>query len=172
MTEQYQLPFKPGMAVAELGGDLAKATFRPNINMFPGPAVDIITDLNERFPVADASYDGLFGQYIIEHIRHKKVRGFIAECYRVLKPGGICVMVTANLLEQCKRFIARVESKELNDDDFMMIFGGNPDWVGNYHHTGFSPEWAVKLFSEAGFNEIDIVEHPNCQTDLIIEAKK
>lgn len=164
----YELPFKQGHIV-ELGGDLVRPNFRPNVNSSPGPAVDHIADLNERFPLPDASYDGIYGQYVIEHIRHARVRQFITECYRVLRPGGYCVMVTANLLEQCRRVI---NTPVWTDELIQMIFAGNPDYPGNYHHTGFSPDWAVKLFSEAGFNAVDIIEHPQTVTDLIIEARK
>jgi SAM-dependent methyltransferase len=40
----------------------------------------------ERFPFADASFDNLFHTEVLEHIYH--AGQFLAECRRVLKPGG------------------------------------------------------------------------------------
>lgn len=167
----YRLPFT-GDNIVELGGDLVNPVFRPNINSSPGPAVDIICDLNEGIPLSNEHFSGVFGSYVIEHIRTKKLRHFISECYRILCRGGYCVMVTANLLEQCRKFVEVGDANQMEDKWIHMIFAGDPDYPGNYHHTGFTPVWAVKLFTEAGFTQVNIYEHPNCKTDLIIEARK
>ena len=168
---KYQLPFT-SRNVVELGGDLVKPNFRPNLNMMPGPAVDTIADFNDPLPLESGRYDGIFSMYVIEHVKHRKLRHFIAECHRILRPGGYAVFFTANLLAQCERVVRRAAEGTFNDEDVHMIFAGDPDWVGNYHVTGFTPDWAVKLFQEAGFSEVNIVEHPQTVTDMIIEAKK
>ncbi|GAJ22594.1 unnamed protein product, partial [marine sediment metagenome] len=56
------------------------------------------------------------------------------------------------------------------------IFGGQNyeggDWIFNAHHCGFSPNYAIKLFRDAGFHEVTLFEHPACKTDMILEARK
>lgn len=162
-------PFAPNARICELGGDPERPQYRPNVNAVAGPGVDIVADLNDRVPLETASFDGIYASYVLEHLRHAKVRGFLAECYRVLRPDGAALMVTANLLEQAKRLV----DKELwDDDDVHMVFGGKPDVPNNYHHTGFSPEYVCRLFENAGFRECDVYAHPNCITDMVVIAKK
>lgn len=170
----YLLPFKRGDKVIELGGG-DNPVFRPNVDIRAGSTVDIVGDLNEPLPIESESYDGVFSQFLMEHLRLSKVRGFISEVYRILKPGGIAVIITANLLEQAK---ALIEREEWDDDLIRMVFGGNPDYEENYHHSSMSPRYAIRLFREAGFNTVTIYEHPVAKaimgrsTDMIIEARK
>lgn len=168
----YSLPFKSEDKVLEVGGG-DKPVFRPNLDCRQMPTVDIVADLNEAWPIEAESYDGVFGMYIIEHISWRKVKNFINQIHSVLKPGGIAVLITANFLEQCRKM---VETPEWNDDLVCMCFGDQNyeggDWVFNAHHCGFSPTYATKLFREAGFHEVTVFEHPNCKTDLIIQARK
>lgn len=165
--QAYTLPFRPGDKVLEVGGG-DRPTFRPNLDCRQLPTVDIVADLSEPWPVESESFDGVFGHYIIEHIAWRHVRSFISECHRALRPNGIVVMITANLLEQAR---ALVEASEWNDDLVCQIFGDN-DYPENTHRCGFSPTYATKLFREAGFHEVTIFEHPACKTDLIIQARK
>jgi len=163
----YSLPFKPNDKVLEVGGG-DRPQFHPNIDIREGPSVDIVADLNEPLPVEAESYDGVFGMYIIEHISWRRVRQFISEAHRVLRPGGVTVQITANLLEQAKQL---VETAEWKDNLVCQIFGDN-DYPENTHRCGFSPQYAIKLFRETGFHEVTIYEHPATKTDMIIQAKK
>ncbi len=163
----YSLPFNPNDKVLEVGGG-DRPQFRPNLDVRPMPTVDIVADLNQPWPVAAEIYNGVFGMYIIEHVSWRRTRHFISESHRVLRPGGITVQITANLLEQARQL---VETAEWNDDLVCQIFGDN-DYPENTHRSGFSPGYAIKLFREAGFHEVTIFEHPACKTDMIIQATK
>jgi len=165
---KYSLPFKPGDRIIELGGG-EYPLFHPNIDCNQLPTVDIVADLEEPLPIEDESYNGVFSRYLMEHLRLTKVRGFLSEVYRILRPEGIAVIVTANLLEQAKRLI---EVEEWQDSTVQMIFGGNPDYAENYHRSSLSPKYALRLLTEAGFKKVDIFEHPETKTDMIIEAMK
>lgn len=52
-------------------------------------------DLNSRFPLEDASSDVVVANQVIEHIVDP-VR-FCREIYRVLRPGGCCIITTPNI---------------------------------------------------------------------------
>lgn len=52
------------------------------------------SDLNERFPFEDNLFDVIHADQVIEHIAF--LDKFIAEIYRVLKPGGYVVIGTEN----------------------------------------------------------------------------
>lgn len=132
------------------------------------PGVDIVADVSESLPFPDDHFDGVYGGYIIEHISWRKVRKFISECYRTLKPGGTCVMVTANLYQQA---IQLIKSDHWEDSLVGMIFGDN-NYPENIHRCGFSPEFARRLFSEADFHRTNVYMHPHCETDMIIIGVK
>jgi SAM-dependent methyltransferase len=77
------------------------------VDIRPGSKVAIVADLNEPLPIESESYDGVFSQFLLEHLRLPKLRGFLSELHRILKPGGIAVIITANLLEQAKVLVER-----------------------------------------------------------------
>src|SRR5262249_15146893 len=52
-------------------------------------------DLEDRWPFADASFDVVHANQVIEHVR--SVDHFLAEMRRVLAPGGRAVICTENL---------------------------------------------------------------------------
>lgn len=41
-----------------------------------------------RFPFADGTFDKIYSEHMLEHLKIDKVRGFLTEVLRVLKPGG------------------------------------------------------------------------------------
>ena len=164
----YILPFKPTDKVLEVGGG-DKPYFRPNLDCRPMPTVDIVCDLSEVWPIESESYDGVFSQYILEHVSWRRISLLMSEIHRILKPNGVSCNITANLLEQCKLAIKWFEEGK-GWEVSQMLFG-DQDYPENSHKNGFSPAYAIKLFREAGFHEVTIFEHP-CPTDMIIQARK
>ena len=163
----YTLQFE-GSRLIELGGG-NRPLIRPNVDVRPGPGVDIVADFNKPLTMLPSqSFDGVFSQYSIEHISWRTVRTFISEAHRILRPGGRAVFITANLLEQARRLAA---AERWNDELIGMVFGDN-DYPENSHRCGFSPEYAVRLMKQAGFFVVDVKPLPACATDMIIEARK
>jgi predicted SAM-dependent methyltransferase len=54
-------------------------------------------DATEPFPLPDASLDYVHAEHLIEHISYKKGQRTLAECRRVLKPGGVVRLATPDL---------------------------------------------------------------------------
>jgi len=167
--------------VLEIGGG-QRPLFHPNIDAQNLPAVDVVHDLEKfPYPFSDEEFDGILGMYIIEHISWRKVKQFIRELYRLLKPGGKVILLTANLLEQCRRIM----HYGVNESTVEMLFGSQefePSHLG-CHKCGFSPAYAEDLFKEAGFKVRIIAPmptvyykgiplYPACKTDMIIEGMK
>ena len=168
---EYRLPFRRGWKVIELGGGEAPI-IRPNVDSRWLPTVDLPgVDFNWPLPIPSASWDGVFSKFVLEHLSWRKVKGFMAECHRILKPGGIAVFVTANLEAQMK---AVLNKEQWSEDDISMIFGGQEmdPWDVNAHHCGFSPAYTVKLFKEVGFYDVQVKPWPAAITDMVLECYK
>src|SRR5262249_22326239 len=52
-------------------------------------------DLSERLPMDDGSFDVVLSNQVIEHLADTDT--FVAECKRLVRPGGLCVCSTENL---------------------------------------------------------------------------
>lgn len=166
---EYHLPFKSEGRIIELGGGNHPA-YRPNADVRKFPNVDIVIDFNNPpySQLKSGEYDIVYSSYLIEHISWRKVKEFINEAYRILKSDGKVRIITANLYEQCKMV---ANSKEWKENFSTMIFG-DLDYPENSHKCGFSPDYIEKLFKDVGFQKVDIKDHPNCKTDMIIDAYK
>ena len=54
-------------------------------------------DTAHRFPLPDASFDYVFSEHQIEHLSSSRGLFMLAECYRILRPGGRIRIATPNL---------------------------------------------------------------------------
>lgn len=133
--------------------------------------VDIKHDLSVfPWPVEDQSFDGVFGRYCLEHLSWHDLPKALKEIYRILKQGGCGVFFVPNTLEQCKK----VAETGVSKDAIELLFGSQefiPRHIGS-HKTGFSEEYAKKLFQDAGFKFVKTLPHPVSTTDMVIEAYK
>lgn len=57
----------------------------------------IYLDATERLPFPDASFHYVFSEHMLEHIPYAKGEFFLAECKRILCPGGKVRVSTPNL---------------------------------------------------------------------------
>lgn len=55
----------------------------------------VLANVDVGLPFRDASFNIVISNQVVEHVNNTD--NFIAECYRVLKSGGICVASTPNL---------------------------------------------------------------------------
>lgn len=55
----------------------------------------VAAELEKKWPLKDSSFDVVVSNQVIEHILD--IDHFIKEIYRILKPGGYCVISTENL---------------------------------------------------------------------------
>lgn len=64
------------------------------VDIAPGPCVDEVADLSDKWPWKDSSVDEVKAFDVIEHIADR--RFFMNELHRVLKPGGIAHIEVPN----------------------------------------------------------------------------
>jgi predicted SAM-dependent methyltransferase len=60
-----------------------------NVDLFAAPGVDCVYDCRKSLPFADGAARGIFCEHFLEHVDYtEEVPYFLAECHRVLEPGG------------------------------------------------------------------------------------
>lgn len=61
------------------------------VNIDTGASPDIVADLEQPLPVADASYDTVLAINVLEHVYHH--RALLDEIARMLAPGGVFIAI-------------------------------------------------------------------------------
>ena len=67
-----------------------------NADKFKADA-DIYLNLTSRFPFPDATFSAVYSEHTLEHIPTDHVRHVLAECHRILKPGGLLRLTIPDL---------------------------------------------------------------------------
>lgn len=78
-------------------------------------------DLLKPLPIADSTCDMVYSSHFIEHIPRRRVKSFLAECFRVLKPGGVLRLVLPDFEEMCREYLYRRENGDHSKADFLVI---------------------------------------------------
>lgn len=66
-------------------------------------------DLRKGIPWPDDSVDAVYHSHTLEHIDRDQAPGFIRECHRVLRPGGILRVAVPDLEKEVKAYLASLE---------------------------------------------------------------
>jgi ubiquinone/menaquinone biosynthesis C-methylase UbiE len=106
-------------------------------------------EAEKSFPFPDSSFDLIFHQDVIEHV--SKPYFFIAEQFRMLKPGGCLVCGTPNLLRpmnMLKLFLGKLH---------FPLKLGSKEQIGDYVHIQEFTQWQLtNLFEEVGFSNLNV----------------
>ena len=73
------------------------------VDILPFEGVDVVCDLNERWPWEDDSVDEVNASHIVEHFTPKERCHFVNELYRVLKPGAKAT-ITVPYWKSCRAY--------------------------------------------------------------------
>lgn len=78
-----------------------------NLDSDPDAPAQIHQDALEHLAECDpGDYDEIYAGHFLEHLDYDGARAFLAECHRVLSPGGKLGIVVPDTLEVCKRYAA------------------------------------------------------------------
>jgi len=94
----------------------------------------------------EASFDGVFSAHLVEHLPYDQVLEMVRLSWRVLKPGGVIVLVTPNV----RGLYTHLES-------FYLHFG---------HVSFYHPELLCFFLAQAGFTDWEWGENPQMATPL------
>jgi SAM-dependent methyltransferase len=81
---------------AKLNVEASVCDYTDELMTLPGQKVDIANLNTESLPYADATFDVVTATEVIEHL--EDFRRVVREIHRVLKPGGVCILSTPNIL--------------------------------------------------------------------------
>ncbi|HVZ23542.1 MAG TPA: class I SAM-dependent methyltransferase [Vicinamibacterales bacterium] len=109
------------------------------------PAVHFqIADLNSPFPYADGSFTALCAVEVIEHLENP--RHFLRECHRTLRPGGLVVVTTPNVLN-----VASLLTLSLRGH---LVYFSQKEYRSNHHITPVRLQDFENIFAEIGFTAV------------------
>lgn len=78
-----------------------------NVDRAPAPGVNCIYDARKRLPFEDNSVRGIFTEHFFEHIDYEEeVPPFLAECHRVLRPGGVIRIIVPDAESYIRAYVA------------------------------------------------------------------
>ncbi|MET3839668.1 class I SAM-dependent methyltransferase [Bradyrhizobium sp. OAE829] len=131
---------RDGFAVTALEPDPSKIVGAAAIRMLAhdaGIAIDIVEEVSERLPFADASFDVVFARAVLHHTTN--LEDACREIYRVLKPGGIAVAAREHVISRDSDL-----QKFLDQHPLHRLYGGEnafrlDRYVGALRTAGFEP---------------------------------
>lgn len=82
----------------------------------------IAHDLSETIPIENRSFDFVYHSHLLEHFTKDDAQLFLAECFRVLRPGGILRVVVPDLEQTVRLYLEALEQAT----------AGSVDWDSHY----------------------------------------
>lgn len=158
----------PGKLIRHLANGLAldAAACDHHVELFPddlGVAVDQVNIDREPLPYADARFDIVTSSEVVEHLEN--YRRAIREIARVLRPGGVVVLTTPNVLNMKSRlrFFA---------SGFFNLFGPLPVRNDRLYSTGghITPIpyfYLAHALMDAGFDDVRVTVDKRQRTSLV-----
>jgi SAM-dependent methyltransferase len=115
----------------------------------------VIANLEEKWPFKNEEIDVVISNQVIEHILD--IDNFIKEIYRILKPGGYCIVSTENLSSWHNIFALVLGFQDFSHTILKKKHVGNPLSI---HHGEKTSTWGAEYCSgvdDSAFPHIKIV---------------
>jgi 2-polyprenyl-3-methyl-5-hydroxy-6-metoxy-1,4-benzoquinol methylase len=136
----------------------------------------------EAAPVPGATYDVIVCSDVIEHVFNTK--NLVSECYRILKPSGVCLFLTPNLVSlwnRCNSLRGRMplghsgvsaEHKTEQQVNLAHVrMGTAKEWAGLFQSVGFKITTVEGIWSGARSRVLSFGRATLAHT-LVIECTK
>lgn len=136
----------------------------------------VYLDATRAFPLPDACMERTYSEHLIEHLGYANARQCLAECFRVLRPGGRIRIATPDLARLAR--LLDPDRRTSADEAYLRWFWqwqfadlGPPEPAGVVNH--FLRAWGhrfvfdrpslERLLSESGFDQLR--QYPPGQSD-------
>jgi len=123
-------------------------------------------DAARRIPHAGGSVDAIYSSHMLEHLDRAEAQAFLAECRRVLKPGGILRLAVPDLRNAAYQYLRLSDA-----DGFLRHLQFDLDKPrgpvarlrqmlsgGRGHHWMYDRDSLLALVKAAGFAEVELAE--------------
>lgn len=162
----------------------------PWINIDLAPQADVHWDLTHPIPLPDGSCRLIYSEHVFEHFPPEQGAALLADCHRLLMPGGIIRIAMPNLERLAQKYLASdwKDQEWLKAPPYQLIqtpaemFNVSVRWWGHcwvYDHTELSRRLRTAGFSvihKAEFRQSDEPQLRNRETRpdsfLICEATR
>jgi predicted SAM-dependent methyltransferase len=126
-----------------------------NVDALPdAPGVDVVANLREPLPFADASAELIYASHVLEHLPYPEVPTILADWRRVLRDGGRLLLAVPDLDVVAEQMVRRRGWFTPPHAPWVaLIYGGNKDEY-DVHRGGFTDVYLAGLLAEAGFGAI------------------
>lgn len=152
------------------GGDILDGWI--NIDLYPRSEKVIAADIR-KLPFLPGSIEEIRAIDVLEHIPNRDVPPTLTHWFALLEHGGTVSVRCPDCFKQCECLIQGTWTPAVWAH---MVFGGQ-DSEGNFHKSGFTPEYLDELFQSAGFQIVNSrLEHeliPSAgNANYVLTAKK
>lgn len=132
-----------------------------NLDSDPSHNAEIVADAIEYLRGCEAGrYDEIYAGHVIEHMPQEAAKAFMAECYRVLVPGGKLGILVPDTREIFRRYVAgAIDSLEqpqgvwwrIADLDTLNAWFIYSTIQDSHHQWMWDKETLTRAMTEAGF---------------------
>ncbi len=96
-----------------------------NVDLEAGDPRVFAHDLRRPLPFPGASFSAVYHSHVLEHLPRREAPRFLAECWRVLEPGGILRVVVPDLEGIVRLYVRNLEAALDGDADSLARY----DWL-------------------------------------------
>lgn len=118
-----------------------------NTDIIPNLKIGVFLDARKKFPFKDNSFDYIFSEHMIEHLKLRDGIHLIKECFRVLKPGGKLRISTPSLGYLIELY--NPEKNEIQKSEIMrivdMVFSDIKIYQDTFVINNFFRNWGHKF---------------------------
>ena len=141
-----------------------------NADVSPEYGCVLYLDATSPFPIADATFDYIYSEHVIQHFPFRLGQVMLSECCRILKPGGVLRLSTPNLMRLAtllteRQGAAQTEYTRLVSEKYipenterLPAFVVNNFFWDFTHQFVYDPESMQHAMKRAGFAAIEPVQ--------------
>jgi predicted SAM-dependent methyltransferase len=133
-------------------GELPRSSWI-NVDLF-GVPVQLVWNLNRNLPFADESVDAIFHEHVLEHLSIDHGLRLTAECFRILKPGGVLRIAVPDV-QIYFGYYNRKAIPEARNQTWTPLMNVLQEFYGQGHRVMYDFETLAVLCHAAGFTDVE-----------------